>query len=68
MGGGRFDPEAVRDREDAMARRLAEATEPLVVALLGGDHDLGGALAKHAPKVRYVRLTVQAYREVSGGT
>ena len=49
-----------------MAERLAEAKEPLVVALLGGGHDLSEALAKHAPKARYVRLTTKAYREVSG--
>ena len=47
--------------------RLASAKEPVVVALLGGDHDLSGPLAKQAPKVRYVRLTVHAYREASGG-
>jgi hypothetical protein len=64
--GELFDPQAVRAREDAMARRLARAKEPLLVALLGGGHDLSAPLAKHAPKVRYVRLTVGAYREVSG--
>ena len=49
-----------------MARRLAQAKEPLVVALLGGGHDLSEALARHAPKARYVRLTASAYREVAG--
>jgi len=38
-----------------------------VVVLLGGGHDLSRALAKHAPAVRYVRLTTKAYREASGG-
>jgi hypothetical protein len=66
LGGELFDPAAVRAREDAMARRLADAKEPLVVALLGGGHDLGAPLSLHAPKVRYVRLTVDAYREASG--
>jgi len=63
---GDFDPAVVRAREDAMAQRLAQAKEPLVVALLGGGHDLSGALAKQAPRARYVRLTVDAYREASG--
>ena len=67
MGGALFDPAAVRAREDAMAKRLAQAKEPLVVALLGGGHDLSEALARHAPKARYVRLTVDAYWEASGG-
>jgi hypothetical protein len=48
-----------------MARRLAEAKEPLVVVLLGGAHDLRGPLSKHVPKARYVRLTTHAYREAS---
>ena len=30
-------------------------------------HHLGDALARHAPKVRYVRGTTVAYREVAGG-
>jgi hypothetical protein len=47
--------------------RLAQAKEPLVVALPGGGHDLSGALAKHAPEARYVQLTVDAYLETSGG-
>src|SRR5262249_5288272 len=58
LGGELFDPAAVRARGEAMARRLASAKEPLVVALLGGGHDLSEALAKHAPKARHVRLTV----------
>ena len=48
-----------------MARRLAEAKEPLVVVLLGGAHDLCGALARLAPKARYVRLTAHAYQEAA---
>ena len=67
LGGELFDPAAVSAREDAMAKRLAQATEPVVVVLLGGEHDLSEALAKHAPKAHYVRLTTQAYREASGG-
>jgi len=67
LGGELFDPAAVRAREDAMAERLAEAKEPLVVALLGGGHDLSEALSRHGPKARYVRLTTTAYREASGG-
>jgi hypothetical protein len=50
-----------------MARRLASAKEALVVALLGGGHDLSEALAARAPKARYVRVTTKAYREASGG-
>ena len=49
-----------------MARRL-EAKEPLVVALLGGGHDLREVLGWHAPRTRYVRVTTNAYREASGG-
>ena len=49
-----------------MAERLASAKEPLVVALLGGGHDLSEPLSRHAPAVRYVRLTVDAYWEVAG--
>ena len=49
-----------------MAKRLAEATEPLVVLLLGGGHDLRDALAERAPKARYVRVTVEAYRKAAG--
>jgi hypothetical protein len=67
LGGELFDPAAVRAREDAMAERVASAKEPLVVALLGGGHDLCEALASHAPRTRHVRLTTRAYREVSGG-
>ena len=67
LGGGLFDPQTVRAREDAMAERLTSAKEPLVVVLLGGGHDLSGVLAKHAAKVRYARLTTHAYREASGG-
>ena len=65
LGGELFDPAAVRAREDAMADRLAKATEPLVVVLLG--HDLGGPLARHAPAARYVRVTTRAYLEAAGG-
>ena len=63
--GGKLAPDhrANQAREDAMAKRLAQAKEPLVVVLLGGAHDLGEALARHARKVRYVRLTTHAYRE-----
>ena len=50
-----------------MAGRLAQEKEPVVVVLLGGEHDLSGPLSRHAPKARYVRLTVDAYREASGG-
>jgi hypothetical protein len=50
-----------------MARRLAQAKEPLVVALLGGGHDLSEPLSRHAPEARYVRLTADAYRQASGG-
>ena len=67
LGGELFDPAAVRAREDAMAKRLAQAKELVVVVLLGGEHDLNGAMARHAPKARYVRLTVRAYREAPSG-
>jgi hypothetical protein len=66
LGGELFDPEAVRAREQAMARRLADAEEPLVVVLLDGDHDLRRALAERAPKARYVRVTVEAYSKAAG--
>jgi hypothetical protein len=61
------DPEAVRAREATMAKRLAQTDGPLVVVLPGGDHDLRGALAEHAPRARYVRVAVEAYREAAGG-
>src|SRR5262249_55953541 len=67
LGGELFDVAAVRAREDAMAKRLAQAERPLVVLLLGGEHDLSQALATHAPQARYVRITTHAYREASGG-
>jgi hypothetical protein len=66
LGGGLFDPHAIRAREEAMAQLLVSAREPLVVILLGGEHDLSEALAKHGPRCRYVRLTTHAYREASG--
>jgi hypothetical protein len=50
-----------------MARRLADADEPLVAVLLSGDHDLKGALAEHAPKAKYVRVTAEAHRKAAGG-
>jgi hypothetical protein len=62
LGGELFDPEAVR----AMAKRLARAEAPLVVVLLGGEHDLRDALAERAPSARYVRLTVEAYKKAAG--
>lgn len=67
--GGKLLPnlEATRGREDAMAKRLASAKEPLVIVLLGGAHDLCEPLSKAAPRTRYVRLTTNAYREASGG-
>src|SRR5262249_61350001 len=67
--GGKFrpGPEATKAREEAMARRLASAKEPVVVVLLGGAHDLRQALERHAPRARYVLLTTKAYREASGG-
>ena len=66
--GGEFrpGPEATKAREEAMARRLASAKEPVVVVLLGGAHDLRQALERHAPRARYVLLTTKAYREASG--
>ena len=48
-----------------MARRLAEAKEPLVVVILGGGHDLRESLAKHAPRVAYLRVTGKAYRNAA---
>lgn len=62
LGGELFDPEGVRARQDAMGRRLAAATEPLVVVLLSGEHDLREALSRHAPGTRYARVTTDAYR------
>jgi hypothetical protein len=67
--GGNLVPDhrANHAREDAMAKRLAQAKEPLVVLLLGGRHDLSEALSRHAPRARYVRVTTEACREASGG-
>jgi hypothetical protein len=67
LGGELFDPAAVRAREDAMAKRLAAAKEPIVVVLLGGAHDLSEPLSKHAPRAGYVRVTTHGYREAAGG-
>src|SRR5262245_9677129 len=67
LGGRAFDDDAVRAREGAMANRLASAQEQLVIVLLGGEHDLGEALAKPTPKAKYVRLTTHACRDAAGG-
>ena len=48
LGGELFHHQAARARERALAKRLAEATEPPVVVPLGGDHDLRDALAQRA--------------------
>jgi hypothetical protein len=48
------------------ARRLAEADGPVVIVILGGNHDLTEALARHAPGVRYVRVGTTAYGEMAG--
>jgi hypothetical protein len=63
--GGKLqpDPEVMELREEAMARRLAAAKDRLVVVILEGSHDLGDRLKKHAPRVRYIRVTTRAYRE-----
>jgi hypothetical protein len=63
---GGIDPEANAAREEEMARRLAEVPG-LAVVLLGGGHDLSGALKKWAPKVRYVRVPTEAYQRAAGG-
>jgi hypothetical protein len=60
-------PHAVRAREGVMAKRLARAEEPLVVVLLGGDHDLRDPLVRRgtssglpaaAPAKRHRRRTI----------
>jgi hypothetical protein len=60
-----IDAAANAAREEAMAKRLAEV-ERLAVVILGGGHDLAGALSRHAPGVRYVRVTTRAFREAAG--
>lgn len=66
--GGKLvlDEAAAEKRRDAMARHIAGATEPLVVVVLGGAHDLRPHLARHAPGRSYLRATVPAYREAAG--
>jgi hypothetical protein len=56
-----IDPVANAEREEAMAKRLAEV-RGLAVVILGGAHDLTAALKKWTPKARYVRVTTEAYR------
>jgi hypothetical protein len=62
---GSIDPVANAAREEEMAKRLAEV-KGLAVVILGGGHDLGEALARHAPRLRYVRVATRAFREAAG--
>jgi hypothetical protein len=58
--GGRpvIDEKAKRARQEAMVKLLPDAG--LVVAVLGGGHDLGPALGE---RTEYVRVELAAYRE-----
>jgi hypothetical protein len=60
-----LDVAANAAREEAMAKRLADA-EGLVVVILGGKHDLTEALKKRAPGLRYLRVATKAYQEAAG--
>ena len=57
-----IDPKRNKERELAMAKRLAGTNLPLRVALLGGDHDLAEALLTAAPGLGYMRVQTQSYR------
>lgn len=60
-GTVRWNETAQAEREQAIAQRLLAATDPLVVVVLGGRHDLSKELAG-AENVRLVRVDVQAWR------
>lgn len=60
----RSNAAAEKAREDAMAKRLL-ATGPIVIVVLGGDHDLEDNLKKILPSVKYQKLQTIKYRELA---
>jgi hypothetical protein len=59
------DPAAKAKRQGAMAKALLK-TGPVVVAVVGGSHDLTDALNRQgAAGIEYLRLTVQSYKDLA---
>jgi hypothetical protein len=60
------DPAAKAKRQAAMAQALLKAG-PVAVAILGGSHDPTDALGRlDEAGVEYLRVTVQAYKDLVG--
>lgn len=59
-----FNPAADIAREDDMARRLLAST-PIVIAVLGGEHDLADNLAKFSTTHEYLTRETPKYRQLT---
>lgn len=57
----RFDSEANQEREREMVRRLIKGG-PVVVAVLGGAHNLADKIKATCPRCVYQRITPEAYK------
>jgi len=53
-GTVKFDPDKVRERQDAMVKALANRPEQVVVIVLGGAHDLSVSVKELAPAADYL--------------
>ena len=61
-----FNPAADAAREDGMAKRLLAST-PVVIAVLGGEHDLTDNLQKLSTHHEYVVRETPKYRQLAQG-
>lgn len=60
----RFDPAAVKAREEAMARHLMESG-PVAIVILGGEHDLTDALKATGRPFTYERIETPMYTKLA---
>jgi hypothetical protein len=60
-------PSERKARDEAIARNALRGGEPVVVVILGADHDLSDGLRETAPRCAYVRVTTHKVRELLGG-
>lgn len=63
-GGVKLDPEKIEARHDAQVRAVLKE-RPVAVIILGGSHDLTGAVQRSGGgKCEYLRLTMKRYKEI----
>ena len=64
---GKADAATLKARDDAIVRNALAGGEPVVIVVLGGDHDLIESVRAVDPNCGYIRVTTMKVAGLTGG-